>query len=224
MKDVRSPCLPLATTQNATHPALTRVQLLLPGSASSLSAPSGVVAAIAAHKAVDAAADTEVSVIPFPSGAGGRLVAPPSPPHQRRLLLPTSHQCLTLPQIVSPTGPLDRDYDDGRRAPQRPLLPLPTPPPPTGTATVARPPLTPSRRFFDAAERGVDRAVKVLLPVRLQHYRRMTSHHQAGAKRPLLFVCISPPAAARFPHACDAAVLGAATAMCDLFSSHIVFM
>jgi leucyl aminopeptidase len=89
---------------------------------------------------VDSAVDSDVSVLPFPSGAGGRLV-------------------------VSPTGALDRDYDD-------------------------------YRRFFDAAEKGVDRAVK------------------AGAKKPLLRVYTSPAAAARFPGATDAAVLGALTAMC----------
>ena len=116
------------------------MQLLQGDSAASRIVPHGVVEAIASHKAVDAAADTDVSVIPFPGCAGGRMV-------------------------VSPTGALDRDYDD-------------------------------CRRFFDAAEKGVERAIK------------------AGAKQPLLLVYTSPSAAARFPQACDAAVLGASTAMC----------
>ena len=64
-------------------------QLLANDSASSHAASHGIIDAIASHKAVDSAADTEISVIPFPGGAGGRLV-------------------------VSPTGALDRDYDDCR--------------------------------------------------------------------------------------------------------------
>ncbi len=116
-------------------------QLLQDGGSDYRAALFGAYEAIAAHAAVDSAADSEVSVLPFPSGAGGRLV-------------------------VAPTGALDRDYDD-------------------------------CRRFFDAAEKGVERAIK------------------AGAKNPLLFVFASPVAAARFPLATDAAVLGAHTAMCE---------
>jgi leucyl aminopeptidase len=109
----------------------------------------GAYEAIIAHKAVDSAVDSDVSVLAFPSGAGGRLV-------------------------VSPTGSLDRDYDD-------------------------------CRRFFDAAEKGVERAIK------------------AGAKSPILFVHTSAVAAARFPHATDAAVLGAHTAMCVRFRASVLF-
>jgi leucyl aminopeptidase len=140
--------------------ALTFLQLLLLGlddaSLFYREVLSGAYDAIKAHKAVDSAADSDVSVLPFPCGAGGRLV-------------------------VSPTGQLDRDYDD-------------------------------CRRFFDAAEKGIERAIK------------------AGARAPLLLVYTSTADSARFPKATDAAVLGAHTAMYvffilgvrrDIFGNHI---
>ena len=132
------------------------LQLLLQGPGDAApeyrDALNSVYEVVRAHKKIDSAADSHVSVLPFPIVAGGRLV-------------------------VSPTGPLDRDYDD-------------------------------CRTFFDAAEKGVERAIK------------------AGAKAPLLLVYNFPAASARFPLATDAAVLGAHTAMylmCLRLAAAVIF-